>query len=203
MSFTVDIVIAVILLLFLYYGYSRGVSLGLFTIVGVLTVFIIAFLFSQELADLIIPRLKIEPSNTMARLIAFLGTFLVLGSLLLLLRAVLKRVLKQKAGAGVFRLGGSILWEVLGSIVWGVLGSILVIVCLIFILVIDNQSFTKFVYNNSSFCRYVFNNVPIAADLKQRLMDQKKTEKRGHYEEVIDAFEKPPEEKKKEEEGKN
>ncbi len=195
MSFTVDIVIAVILILFLYYGYSRGVSLGLFTIVGVLTVFIIAFLFSQELADLIVPRFKVEPSSTIARLITFLGTFIVLGALFLMLRAVLRELLKQKAGPVIFRLGGSILW--------GVLGSILLIVCLIFILVIDNQSFTKFVYNNSSFCRYIFSNVPIATDLRQRLMDQKKTERKGHYEEVIEAFEKPPEEKKKEEEEKN
>ncbi len=154
-----DAVFGGVVLLFLIFGFRRGMSFGIFSAAGFVLVVVLAVLLATPLGG-VIGKLFHWGELTLSTV----GFFVVLGVgliVLLLLRGLLKESLRGQRGRVVDTMTGTLLW--------GALGLVFLVLCLSVLLVSHNGVFTNVAYKRSAACRFIFDKVPVMRELKTRV----------------------------------
>jgi len=173
-----DAVFGVVILLFLAFGFRKGLSVGLFAVAGFVTILIVALALAEPLGRAMGGLFGLKEPAVSA--IGF-AVPLALGLLVLWpLRALTKRLV-------VWRRGG-VVNGVAGALLWGVLGFVFIVLCLSTLLVSHRDVFHSVAYDRSAACRFIFDRAPLTRDLKARVERPRepKPERTPAFEEVGD-----------------
>ena len=175
-----DAVFGVILLLFLVFGYRKGLSIGLFTVIGLVVLVVLVVVFAAPVGRAIGGRFGWQEQA-----VSFSGFAVLLGVGLLLflgLRIVLNRLL--------LRWPGGFMSSVAGALIWGTLGLVFIVLCLSVLLVSHSDTFYKVAYERSAVCEGIFDKAPLMRDLKariDRISKRKPTVRKHDYEKMLDT----------------
>jgi uncharacterized membrane protein required for colicin V production len=173
-----DAVFGVVILLFLAFGFKRGLSLGLFSVAGFIVVLIAALSLAKPLGQAVGNAFGLkEPA------VSGFGFAIVFGlglGLLFVLGVLVKRLIAWRKGGFVN--------SVAGTLLWGVLGFAFIVLCLSALLVSHHGLFDSVAYDRSAACRFIFDRAPLVRDLKARVERPRepKEEKKPAFEEVDD-----------------
>lgn len=171
-----DAVFGGVVLLFLIFGFRKGISFGIFSAAGFVLAVVLAVLLATPLGGVIG-----KPFRWGEPALSAVGFFVVLGVgliVLLLLRGVLKRWLGGQRGPVVD--------SIIGTVLWGMLGLVLVILCLSVLLVSHSGVFTDVAYSRSAACRFIFDKVPVTRGLKARVERPRKPRTPTDLDELMD-----------------
>jgi uncharacterized membrane protein required for colicin V production len=154
-----DGVLGVVLVLFLIFGFRRGVSVGLFAAAVFVAVTIAAAILAAPLGRVFGRYLSWEEPalSGLGFGVSFIAGLLILACL----RGLLKRSISRRPEGFIS--------SVAGALVWGVLGLAFLVLCLTALLVSHRDLFESAAYKRSAACRFVFDEVPVARDLKARI----------------------------------
>ena len=175
-----DAVFGVILLLFLVFGYRKGMSIGLFTVTGLVVLVVLVVVFAAPVGRAIGGRFGWQERMTSST-----GFVILLGVGLLLffgLRILLRRLL--------LRWPGGFMSSVAGALIWGTLGLVFIVLCLSVLLVSHSDTFYKVAYERSAVCQRIFDKVPLMRDLKariDRISEREPTVRKHDYEKMLDT----------------
>ena len=154
-----DGVLGVVLVLFLIFGFRRGVSVGLFASALFVAVTIAAAVLAAPFGRVLGRYLSWE-EPTLSGLgfgLSFVAGLIILACL----RGLLKRSITKRPDGFISSIGG--------SLTWGVLGIAFLVLCLTALLVSHRDLFETAAYERSAACRFVFDEVPVVRDLKARI----------------------------------